>query len=204
MSAVAKVGARVRKKPVIKIIHNPLYKAIVKAQMATAAPPLGPILGKRGINVANFCKDFNRATSNIKPGTPLPIRVTIKPDRTYDMEICTPTSMWLLMRAAGIRRGATNPRKEISGMITVKHIYEIAKIKANDKCLIGVPLKLICEQLIKTAHTIGLKVVREHLDPVEYRKFLEERKLTVDRELKKIEEEKAAKVLRTTPGSSAS
>ncbi|VDO47653.1 unnamed protein product [Onchocerca flexuosa] len=69
MSAVAKVGARVRKKPVIKIIHNPLYKAIVKAQMATAAPPLGPILGKRGINVANFCKDFNRATSNIKPGT---------------------------------------------------------------------------------------------------------------------------------------
>ncbi|VDM14641.1 unnamed protein product [Wuchereria bancrofti] len=167
--------------------------------MATAAPPLGPNLGKRGINVANFCKDFNRTTSNIKPGTPLPIRVTIKPDRTYDLEICTPTSMWLLMHAAGIRRGATCPREEISGMITVKHIYEIAKIKAADKCLLGVPLKLICEQLIKTAHTIGLKVVRGNLDPVEYRKFLEERKVVVDRELKKIEEEKAAKVLRTTP-----
>ncbi|VDN43095.1 unnamed protein product [Gongylonema pulchrum] len=66
--AAAKVGARVRKKPVIKIIDNPLYKSIVKAQMATAAPPLGPFLGKRGINVANFCKDFNRATSHIKPG----------------------------------------------------------------------------------------------------------------------------------------
>ncbi|EFO22846.2 ribosomal protein L11 domain-containing protein [Loa loa] len=170
--------------------------------MATAAPPLGPNLGKRGINVANFCKDFNRATSNIKPGTPLPTRVTIKPDRTYDTEICTPTSMWLLMRAAGIRRGATHPCEEISGMITVKHIYEIAKIKAADKCLVGVPLKLICEQLIKTAHTIGLKVVRKDLDPVEYRKFLEERKLVVDKELKTIEEDKAAKVLRTTPSSS--
>uniref|UniRef100_A0A915PMV1 Large ribosomal subunit protein uL11m n=1 Tax=Setaria digitata TaxID=48799 RepID=A0A915PMV1_9BILA len=184
MSAAARVGARVRKKPVIKIIPNPLYKAIVKAQMATAAPPLGPILGKRGINVANFCKDFNRATSNIKPGIPLPIRVIIKPDRTYEMEICAPTSMWLLMHAAGIRRGATRPREEIAGIITVKHIYEIAKIKATDKCLIGVPLKAI---------------VYNDLDPVEYREFLEKRKLTVDQELKKIEEEKAAKVLRTTP-----
>ncbi|VDK82390.1 unnamed protein product [Litomosoides sigmodontis] len=203
MSSVAKVGARVRKKPVIKVIHSPLYKAIVNAQLATAAPPLGPDLGKRGVNVANFCKDFNRATSHIKPGVPLPVRLTIKPDRTYDMEICTPTSMWLLMHAAGIRRGAARPHEEISGMITVKHIYEIAKIKATDKCLVGVPLKLICEQLIKTARTIGLKVVREDLDPVEYRKFLEGRKLVVEEELKRIEEEKTAKILRTTPGSSA-
>ncbi|KAL4002281.1 Ribosomal protein L11 N-terminal domain family protein [Acanthocheilonema viteae] len=201
MSTVAKMGVRVRKKPVIKIIHNPLYKAIVKAQMATAAPPLGPNLGKRGVNVASFCKDFNRATSNIKPGTPLPVRLTIKPDRTYDMEICTPTSIWLLMHAAGIRRGSVRPHEEISGMITVKHIYEIAKIKAVDKCLVGVPLKMICEQLIKTARTIGLKIVREDLDPVEYRKFLEERKLIVDEQLKRIEEEKAAKILRMSPSS---
>ncbi|VDN41821.1 unnamed protein product, partial [Gongylonema pulchrum] len=175
--------------------------------MATAAPPLGPFLGKRGINVANFCKDFNRATSHIKPGVPLPVRVTVKPDRSYDMEICTPTSMWLLMRAAGIRRGASNPWKEVCGKITVKHIYEIAKIKSKDKCLVGVPLKvserffslfLVCEQLIKTALSLGLKIVREDLDPTEYRKFLEERKRAVDEELKKIEDEKAAKVLRTT------
>ncbi|VDN04741.1 unnamed protein product [Thelazia callipaeda] len=202
MSSVAKIGTRVRKKPVIKIIYNPLYKAVVKAQMATAAPPLGPNLGKRGVNVANFCKDFNRATSHIKPGVPLPVRITIKPDRTYDMEICSPTSMWLLMHAAGIRRGATRPHEEVSGMITVKHIYEIAKIKSNDKALVGVPLKLICEQLIKTARTIGLKVFREDLDPVKYREFLERRKQVVDAELKAIEDEKAAKILRTVPTNS--
>uniref|UniRef100_A0A915BJJ9 Large ribosomal subunit protein uL11m n=1 Tax=Parascaris univalens TaxID=6257 RepID=A0A915BJJ9_PARUN len=79
------------------------------AQMATAAPPLGPQLGQRGLNVANFCKEFNKETGHIKPGALLPTRVYIKPDRTYDLEICTPTTSWLLKRAAGIRRGRQIP-----------------------------------------------------------------------------------------------
>lgn len=65
-------------------------------------------------------------------------------------------------------------------------------------------LQVICQKLIKAAHKIGLKVVREDLDPVEYRKFLEERKLVVDEELRRIEEEKTAKILRTTSSSPAS
>lgn len=73
--------------------------------MASAAPPLGPQLGQRGLNVANFCKEFNKETGHFKQGVPLPTRITVKPDRTYDLEICTPTTTWLLKQAAGIGRG---------------------------------------------------------------------------------------------------
>lgn len=111
--------------------------------MATAAPPLGPQLGQRGINVANFCKDFNKETGHIKPGTLLPTRVSIKPDRTYELEICSPMSTYLLKKAAGIQRGAQGGGdREVAGILSVKHIYEIAKIKSRDKFLVGVPLKV--------------------------------------------------------------
>lgn len=73
--------------------------------MASAAPPLGPQLGQRGINVANFCKDFNNRTAHIKPGAVLPTRITVKPDRSYDLEICSPMSTWLIKKAAGVNRG---------------------------------------------------------------------------------------------------
>jgi len=67
--------------------------------------------------------------------------VLVKPDRTYELEISTPKTTWLLHRAAGIRRDAQNPG-EIAGKISVKHVYEIAKIKSQDKWYIGVPLKV--------------------------------------------------------------
>ncbi|KHN86270.1 putative 39S ribosomal protein L11, mitochondrial [Toxocara canis] len=192
-----KVGARVRKKEVVKVIHGALLKTNIRAQMATAAPPLGPQLGQRGLNVANFCKEFNKETGHIKPGTLLPTRISIKPDRTYDLEICSPMTTWLLKRAAGIRRGKQF-HGEIVGKLSVKHIYEIAKVKSKDKCLVGVPLQDICRMIIKTCRTMGIEVIREDLDPNEYRAFLEKRKKIVDEQLKELAEKKAAKVLRTT------
>ncbi|KAH7711888.1 Protein MRPL-11 [Aphelenchoides avenae] len=137
----SRMVAKVRKKDVVKVIHNPLLKTQIRAQMATAAPPLGPQLGQRGLNVANFCKDFNKQTAHIVPGAPLPTRTLVKPDRSYDLEICTPTSQWLLKQAAGIRRGR-QLKGEIAGKVSVKHVYEIAKVKAQDKALHGVPLKV--------------------------------------------------------------
>ncbi|CAI4229089.1 unnamed protein product [Auanema sp. JU1783] len=101
----SKAAARVRKKEVIKVVHGALLKTNIKAQMASAAPPLGPQLGQRGINVANFCKEFNKETGHIHAGAILPTRITVKPDRTYDLEICSPSSSWLLKKAAGIARG---------------------------------------------------------------------------------------------------
>ncbi|KAK6745037.1 hypothetical protein RB195_011632 [Necator americanus] len=147
----------------------------IKAQMASAAPPLGPQLGQRGLNVTNFCKEFNKETGHIKPGVTLPTRVLVKPDRTYTMEICSPATSWLLKQAAGIARGKSN-KDEIAGKLSVKHIYEIAKVKSKDKCLVGVPLQEICRQIIKQCRTLGIEVQREDLDPVELKKFLDERR----------------------------
>ncbi|KAK6013451.1 Ribosomal protein L11 domain protein [Ostertagia ostertagi] len=166
--------ARVRKKEVVKVVHGALLKTNIKAQMASAAPPLGPQLGQRGLNVANFCKEFNKETGHIKPGVPLPTRISIKPDRTYDLEICTPTTSWLLKQAAGIARGKQNTESsadEIAGKISVKHVYEIAKVKSRDKVLQGVP----CRQIVQQCRMIGIQVQREDLDPVELKKFLDER-----------------------------
>lgn len=189
--------ARIRKKEVVKVVHSTFLRTNIRAQMATAAPPLGPQLGQRGLNVANFCKEFNKETSHIKPGTLLPTRITVKPDRTYDLEICTPTTSWLLKRAAGIRRGTQFPG-EIAGKISVKHVYEIAKVKSRDKILFGVPLQEICRMIIKQARTIGIEIIKEDLEPVELKKFLEARKEKVAADMKALAEKKAAKILRTT------
>ncbi|VDN38991.1 unnamed protein product [Cylicostephanus goldi] len=63
-----KAVARVRKKDIVKVVHSALLRTNIRAQMASAAPPLGPQLGQRGVNVANFCKEFNKETAHIKPG----------------------------------------------------------------------------------------------------------------------------------------
>ncbi|KAI6192836.1 Ribosomal protein L11 domain protein [Aphelenchoides fujianensis] len=194
---MATVVKKARKKEVVKVIHNTYLKTNIRAQMASAAPPLGPQLGQRGVNVVNFCKDFNRNTEHIKPGTILPTRIDIKPDRTYDLEICTPMSTWLLKKAAGINR-AGETRQDIAGKLSVKHIYEIAKIKSKDKVLVGVPLKEICAQLLKTCSNMGIQVQYEDLDPAELQKFLDERREVVQTRLKELSDKKAAKMLRST------
>uniref|UniRef100_A0AC34QUR1 Mitochondrial ribosomal protein L11 n=1 Tax=Panagrolaimus sp. JU765 TaxID=591449 RepID=A0AC34QUR1_9BILA len=194
----SKVVSRTRKKDVVKVVHGTLLRTNIRAQMATASPPLGPQLGQRGINVANFCKDFNKETGHIKPGTILPTRVSIKPDRSYELEICSPMSTFLLKRAAGIRRGSQfGSAGEVAGILSVKHLYEIAKIKSRDKTLVGVPLQEICQMLVKTCRTMGIKVQYEDLDPVEYGKFLEERREIIAKQLQEWADKKAAKMLRT-------
>lgn len=80
------------------------FRTVIDAQSASAGPPLGPLLGKFGINIGSFCKDFNELTKRYKPGIPLPVTVNIKPDRTYTIGIHTPNMEYYLMQAAGIRR----------------------------------------------------------------------------------------------------
>lgn len=87
--------------------------------------------------------------------------------------------------------------QETAGKITLKHVYEIAKIKSADPPLENVELKDICDQVIKQCRTIGVEVVR-NLDPEEYGKFLEERKAIVAVQIKELEEKKQAKMLRST------
>jgi len=85
--------------------------------------------------------------------------------------------------------------KQVAGKVTLKHIYEIAKIKKEDPTIRFLPMEEICRLVIGTATTVGIQVVRS-LDPVEYAQFLEERKAIVEQELAELKEKSEAKMLR--------
>ncbi|XP_050703175.1 39S ribosomal protein L11, mitochondrial-like [Eriocheir sinensis] len=194
---MSKAGAKARtlKKAVEKVVHGNLIRTNIPAGMAIAGPPLGPMLGQRGLNIAAFCKDFNARTSHYIEGVPLPCRINVKSDRSYELVIHNPPSTFFLKQAAGIQRGAMSPGKEISGKLTLKHIYEIAKIKQQDPPLVLTPLKQICELVIGAAHSCGIEIVKD-LDPKEYGEFLEERKSVIEEQLRELQEKKEAKLLR--------
>lgn len=88
----------------------------------------------------SFCihiKEFNAQTSHLEPGLPTPVIVEIQPDRSFKFEIRTPPTSLLLKRAAGITSGSSAPGTQIAGNISLKHIYEIAKIKLRDGAGVG-------------------------------------------------------------------
>jgi len=131
-----------------------------------------------------------------KEGIPLPCRINLKPDRSYELVIHNPPGVYFLKQAAGITRGGMDHGDKIcAGKVTRKHIYEIAKIKQQDPPLKFKSLEVICKSLIHTARCCGIHVV-DKLDPAEYGQFLEERKAIVQKEWEEIREKKEAKLLR--------
>jgi large subunit ribosomal protein L11 len=95
----------------------------------------------------------------------MPALVTIRPDRSFTFELRTPTTSWLLLQAAGVKerrgriRGAQNPGQEVVGTVSLKHVYEIAKIKQSEMRLSGLSLQGLCKSVISQARSIGINVV---------------------------------------------
>lgn len=83
----------------------------IQSRLASASPPLGPLLGQYGLNIAGFCKEFNTRTEHMKEGIPLPCMIQINPDKTYKLQIRLPTAEYYLMQAAGISRGKVESGK---------------------------------------------------------------------------------------------
>lgn len=101
----------------------------------------------------------------MKPGVPIPARVTVRPDRSFHFELRTPATSYLILQAAGVKerkgrlRGAMNPGSEIVGEISLKHVYEIAKIKQTELRLSGLSLESLCKCVIAQTSSIGVAVV---------------------------------------------
>ncbi|KAH8678762.1 60S ribosomal protein L19, mitochondrial precursor [Tricladium varicosporioides] len=139
-----------------------IVKLIVGAGQASPSPPVGPALGSKGVKSMDFCKEFNARTAHIVPGTPTPVRVTVRPDRTFHFEVRTPTVSYLLLSAAQVEpikgklKGKTG--NTIVGEISLKHVYEIAKIKQSELRLSGLSLEGMCKSVIASAKTVGVAI----------------------------------------------
>lgn len=108
-----------------------LLKLQIQAGKANPAPPLGPALGSHGVNIMDFCKQYNAATQD-KMGQVIPVEITVYEDRSFTFILKTPPAAALLKKAAGIQKGTENPLTHKVGSVTKAQVREIAEIKMED------------------------------------------------------------------------
>lgn len=136
-----------------------VLKLVIKSGAANPSPPVGPALGQKGVNIKQFCDQFNLATKDGK-GAPVPVEIYVKPDRSFTFKIKTPETSYLVMQNTinAIRKGSKLPGREFVAKITKQKITEIAKIKKKD-----LPLEISSiEKMVEgTAKSMGIEVVEE-------------------------------------------
>jgi large subunit ribosomal protein L11 len=133
--------------------------AIVKIQIpagqATPAPPVGTALGPHGINIMDFCKAYNAETENQR-GMVIPAEISIFEDRSFTFVTKTPPTPFLLRQAAGIEKGASNPRTDTAGSVTADQVRQIAETKMPD--LNAIDLDGAIAQVAGTARSMGIQI----------------------------------------------
>jgi large subunit ribosomal protein L11 len=133
-----------------------VVKIQIQAGQATPAPPVGTALGPHGINIMDFCKAYNAATESQR-GQVIPAEISIFEDRSFTFVTKTPPTPFLLRQAAGVEKGAQNPRLEKVGQVTKTQVKQIAQTKMPD--LNAVDLDGAVAQVAGTARSMGIEVV---------------------------------------------
>lgn len=130
-------------------------KLQVPAGQATPAPPVGTALGPHGVNIMDFCKQFNARTQS-QPGMIIPVEISIYPDRSFSFITKTPPAAVLLRKAAGVPKGSGTPNTEKVGKVTRAQLEEIAKTKEPD--LTAADLDAAVRTIAGSARSMGLDV----------------------------------------------
>ncbi len=139
-------------------------KLQIPAGKANPAPPVGPALGQQGVNIMEFCKQFNAATQpQAKEGLIIPVVITVYQDRSFTFILKTPPASVLLKKAAGLHTdkkkgsGSHHPGKEKAGQVTKKQVEEIAKMKMKD--MTAGSLEAAVNTVAGTARSMGIEIV---------------------------------------------
>lgn len=134
---------------------------IIKLQVplgkANPAPPIGPALGQKGLNIMDFCKEFNALKMDYAPGTPIPVTITAYKDRSFSFTTKNPPVSFLIKDEIKLKKGSSNPGKDVVGKINTKQIENVAKKKMPDMNATDVEA---CMEMVKgSALSMGLEVV---------------------------------------------
>ncbi len=132
-----------------------MIKLQIPAGKANPSPPVGPALGQHGVNIMDFCKQFNAKTQKLGD-TIVPVIITVFADRSFTFVTKSAPTSILLMKAAKIKKGSSTPESVVAGKVTEAQVEEIAKTKLPD--LNGLSLESAVAQVKGTAVSMGLKV----------------------------------------------
>jgi large subunit ribosomal protein L11 len=132
-----------------------LIKLQIKGGQANPAPPVGPALGQRGVNIMEFCKAFNEKTKSMM-GQPIPVVITVYKDKKFDFIIKTPPASHYIREAAKLKSGSKEPGRLVAGSITMQQAEEIAKAKMKD--LNAFDIKQATKIICGSARSMGIEV----------------------------------------------
>ena len=131
-------------------------KLQVPAGSANPSPPIGPALGQQGVNIMEFCKQFNAQTQKLEKGLPIPVIITVYSDRSFTFIMKTPPASVLIRKAIGIEKGSGVPNTQKVGKISRKQLEDVAKTKTPD--LTAADLEAAVRTIAGTARSMGVDV----------------------------------------------
>jgi len=132
-----------------------IVKLQIQAGKANPAPPVGPALGQHGVNIMQFCKEYN-ARTQAQAGMVIPVEITIFQDRSFTFQTKTPPAKDLLLRAAGVNKGSSEPNKSKVASVTRAQVREIAELKMQDLNAVDVEGAML--QIEGSARSMGITV----------------------------------------------
>jgi large subunit ribosomal protein L11 len=131
-------------------------KLQIPAGQANPSPPVGPALGQQGVNIMEFCKQFNAQTQSLEKGLPTPVVITVYSDRSFTFIMKTPPASVLIRKAIGIEKGSGRPNTQKVGKIKRKQLEDIAKLKMPDLTAAG--LEAAVNTIAGSARSMGVDV----------------------------------------------